>query len=193
VGLTLEPLPPVTPLDEDANMGACNFKAKLQILGVIREDCGTGKDWKQASTDAMKRVAVRFGIGHELYAYEQNWVQMDGDGKYAKPIEDPAVAYARRYGRPRLAATPAATSRPRRPARRLRRRARRRRRRERDGTRVARTASRRTACLRRAELPEVRWADVGQPAHEAEPEGAGLQVPRPFVRRRDLASEAGQD
>jgi hypothetical protein len=110
--LTLEPLPPVAVVDEDANMGACNFKAKLQILGVIREDCGTGKDWKQASTDAMKRVAVRFGIGHELYAYEQNWVQMDGDGKYAKPIEDPSVAYARRYGRPRLAATPAATSAP---------------------------------------------------------------------------------
>jgi hypothetical protein len=42
---------------------------------------------------------VRFGIAHELYAYEQNWVQMDGDGKYAKPIEDPAVAYARRYGK----------------------------------------------------------------------------------------------
>jgi hypothetical protein len=100
--LTLEPLPLITGgLDEDANMGPCNFKAKLQILGVIREDCGTGKDWKQASTDAFKRVAVRFGVGHELYAYEQNWVQMDGDGKYAKPVEDPAVAYARRYGRPR--------------------------------------------------------------------------------------------
>jgi phage host-nuclease inhibitor protein Gam len=66
---------------------------------VIREDVGTGKDYKQAATDAFKRAAVRFGIGHELYAYEQNWVQMDGDGKYAKPVEDPAVAYARRYGR----------------------------------------------------------------------------------------------
>jgi hypothetical protein len=97
--LTLELLPPVTGLDEDANQGACSFKARLQILGVIREDVGTGKDYKQAATDAFKRAAVRFGIAHELYAYEQNWVQMDGDGKYAKPIEDPAVTYARRYGR----------------------------------------------------------------------------------------------
>jgi hypothetical protein len=101
--LTLELLPSVAGLDEDANQGACSFKARLQILGVIREDVGTGKDYKQAATDAFKRAAVRFGIAHELYAYEQNWVQMDGDGKYARPVEDPAVAYARRYGRPRPA------------------------------------------------------------------------------------------
>jgi hypothetical protein len=108
--LTLELLPPVTGLDEDANQGACSFKARLQILGVIREDVGTGKDYKQAATDAFKRAAVRFGIAHELYAYEQNWVQMDGDGKYAKPLEDPAVTYARRYGRPRSAVATAADS-----------------------------------------------------------------------------------
>src|SRR5215208_2821609 len=96
--LTLELLPPVSGLDEDANQGACSFKARLQILGVIREDVGTGKDYKQAATDAFKRAAVRFGIAHELYAYEQNWVQVDGDGKYAKPVEDPADAYARRTG-----------------------------------------------------------------------------------------------
>ena len=97
--LTLELLPPVTGLDEDANQGACSFKARLQILGVIREDVGTGKDYKQAATDAFKRAAVRFGIAHELYAYEQNWVQMDGDGKYAKPLEDPALVYQRRTSR----------------------------------------------------------------------------------------------
>lgn len=97
--LTLELLPPVAGLDDDANQGACSFKARLQILGVIREDVGTGKDYKQAATDAFKRAAVRFGIAHELYSYEQNWVQLDGDGKYAKPVEDPAVAYARRQAR----------------------------------------------------------------------------------------------
>jgi hypothetical protein len=101
--LTLELLPTLAGLDEDANQGPCSFKARLQILGVIREDVGTGKDYKQAATDAFKRAAVRFGIAHELYAYEQNWVQMDGDGKYAKPLEDPAAVYARRYGRPRVA------------------------------------------------------------------------------------------
>lgn len=101
--LTLELLPTVAGLDEDANQGACSFKARLQILGVIREDVGTGKDYKQAATDAFKRAAVRFGIAHELYAYEQNWVQLDGDGKFAKPIEDPAAVYARRHGQPAAA------------------------------------------------------------------------------------------
>ena len=101
--LTLELLPPVAGLEDDANQGPCSFKARLQILGVIREDVGTGRDYKAAATDAFKRAAVRFGIAHELYAYEQNWVQMDGDGKFARPLEDPAAAYARRYGRPKPA------------------------------------------------------------------------------------------
>jgi len=96
--LTLELLPAVA--GEDGDGLQCSFKSRLQILGVIREDVGTGRDYKQASTDAFKRAAVRFGIAHELYAYEQNWVEMDSDGKYAKPLEDPRLAYARRYGTP---------------------------------------------------------------------------------------------
>jgi hypothetical protein len=92
--LTLELLPTLAGDDQDESR--CSFKARLQILGVIREDVGTGRDYKSAATDAFKRAAVRFGIAHELYAYEQNWVRVDGDGKYAKPIEDPAEAYARR-------------------------------------------------------------------------------------------------
>src|ERR687884_692872 len=94
--LTLELLPPLPVDDGEAT---CSFKARLQILGVIREDVGTGRDYKSAATDAFKRAAVRFGIAHELYSFEQNWVQIDGDGKYAKPLEDPAAAYARRQGR----------------------------------------------------------------------------------------------
>jgi hypothetical protein len=94
--LTLELLPPLASAEEEGNL--CSFKARLQILGVIREDVGTGRDYKSAATDAFKRAAVRFGIAHELYAYEQNWVQVDGDGRYPKPLEDPAAAYARRYG-----------------------------------------------------------------------------------------------
>ena len=95
--LTLELLPPIT--GEDGDGSQCSFKARLQILGVIREDVGTGRDYKQASTDAFKRAAVRFGVGNELYAYEQNWVEMDSDGKYAKPVEDPQAAYNRRYAK----------------------------------------------------------------------------------------------
>lgn len=95
--LTLELLPQ-TGNESGDNDASCAFKARLQVLGVIREDVGTGRDYKSASTDAFKRAAVRFGIAHELYAYEQNWVEVDGDGKYAKPMEDPAQAYAKRYG-----------------------------------------------------------------------------------------------
>ena len=96
--LTLELLPPIPGLDDGGDGAACSFKARLQILGVIREDVGTGRDYKAAATDAFKRAAVRFGIAHELYAYEQNWVQVDGDGRNAKPLEDPGVVYARRFG-----------------------------------------------------------------------------------------------
>lgn len=92
--LTLELLP--TLAIDDADDARCSFKARLQVLGVIREDVGTGRDYKQAATDAFKRAAVRFGIAHELYAYEQNWVRVDGEGKDARPLEDPADAYARR-------------------------------------------------------------------------------------------------
>jgi len=95
--LTLELLPTLP--SDDGEEPTCSFKARLQILGVIREDVGTGRDYKQAATDAFKRAAVRFGVAHELYAYEQNWVQVDGDGKYARALEDPAEAYARRLAR----------------------------------------------------------------------------------------------
>jgi hypothetical protein len=110
--LTLDLLPPMPgapgSINEDETQ--VSFKARLQILGVIREDVGTGRDYKSAATDAFKRAAVRFGIAHELYGYEQNWVQIDGDGKYAKPIEDPAAAYARRQGRTGRTETPRAES-----------------------------------------------------------------------------------
>ena len=95
--LTLDLLPTVS--GDEAGESQCSFKARLQILGVIREDVGTGRDYKQAATDAFKRAAVRFGIAHELYAYEQNWVEVDGDAKHARPLEDPADAYARRQAR----------------------------------------------------------------------------------------------
>jgi hypothetical protein len=92
--LTLTPLPAL--LGEPTGETTCSFKARLQVLGVVREDVGTGRDYKQAATDAFKRAAVRFGIAHELYAYGQNWVELDGDGRNARPLEDPALVYARR-------------------------------------------------------------------------------------------------
>lgn len=94
--LTLTPLNDMVAHEGSETIRA--FKARLQILGVVREDVGEGDSYKSAATDAFKRAAVRFGIGHELYQMEQLWVELDGDGKYAKPKEDPNVVYARRNG-----------------------------------------------------------------------------------------------
>jgi hypothetical protein len=109
----LDQLPNVTTFDGEDDAEPFAFKCRLQVLGVIREDVGQGRDYKTAATDAFKRAAVRFGIGRELYALQPNWVQMDGDGKYAKPVEDPAVAYARRYGGKAAAARTTTTVAPR--------------------------------------------------------------------------------
>jgi hypothetical protein len=103
--LTLDLLPPLPARAGDDDAAQCSFKARLQILGVIREDVGTGRDYKAAATDAFKRAAVRFGIAHELYALEPNWVQVDGDGRWAKPLEEPQAAYARREARAEARAT----------------------------------------------------------------------------------------
>lgn len=88
------------------------FKARLRVFGVSREDVGLGKDYKAAATDAFKRAAVRFGIGHELYDMEQLWCEVDGDGKYAKPVEDPGTVYARKHGVGAPVARPVARTRP---------------------------------------------------------------------------------
>lgn len=74
------------------------FKARLQVLGVVREDVGQGQDYKAAATDAFKRAAVRFGIGNELYSMPKLWIELDGDGKYAKPLEDPKTVATRKIG-----------------------------------------------------------------------------------------------
>jgi len=86
--LTLDLLPPVSGSADDGDGQLCSFKARLQVMGVIREDVGTGRDYKQAATDAFKRAAVRFGVGHELYAYDTNWVQLDGEDLAAQAAQD---------------------------------------------------------------------------------------------------------
>ena len=93
---TLELLPPAVTTDGE-EVEPFGFKCRIQVLGVIREDVGTGKDYKSAASDAFKRAAVRFGIAKELYSYGPNWVPMDGDGRYAKPLEDPGIVYARKH------------------------------------------------------------------------------------------------
>lgn len=86
------------------------FLAAVKVLGVSRQDVGQGKDYKTAATDAFKRAAVRYGVGAELYAMPPLFVQMDGDGKYAKPLEDPAIVYRRKQGWKEPDAKPLATT-----------------------------------------------------------------------------------
>jgi len=95
--VTLTQLPAIP--SDDPKETSCSFKASLQVQGVVREDVGTGRDYKQAATDAFKRAAVRFGIAHELSSYAANWVELDGDGELARPIEDPALVYSRTNGK----------------------------------------------------------------------------------------------
>lgn len=96
--LTLDLLPTVAVTDDadGSDTHRFAFKARLQILGVVREDIGTGKDYKQASTNAFKRAAVRFGIGNELYQLGVNWVELESGAMGARPIEDPQSAHDRR-------------------------------------------------------------------------------------------------
>lgn len=84
-------------------------KGRLQVLGVIREDVGQGPDYKQALTDAIKRTARLFGIALELWTMGPVWVEVDGEGKYAKIVGDPWRAYDAAHETPAkpVAAVPA--------------------------------------------------------------------------------------
>lgn len=81
--LTLTPLPAL--LSDSGGEPVFSFKSCLQVLGVTREDVGTGRSYKQAATDAFKRAAVRFGIAHELYAYSPKWVEV---GSAKKKVDE---------------------------------------------------------------------------------------------------------
>src|SRR5204863_8876309 len=85
--LTLDLLP--TLLGDDADGAQISFKARLQILAVIREDVGTGRDYKQASSHAFKPAAVRFAVANELSACERHWAGMAGAGQSGNPAQHP--------------------------------------------------------------------------------------------------------
>jgi hypothetical protein len=104
--LALELLPP-TP-DADGVLTTV-FKARLTINGIFREDVGVGRDAKAASSDSMKRVSARFGIGAELHRMFAI-VPLESDAKYAKPLESPQVVYDRRNRSPATTTAPPATA-----------------------------------------------------------------------------------
>lgn len=71
--------------------GTPTVKGRLTVLGVTREDIGEATDGeygtlKAASSDALKRCAVQFGIGRYLYDLPKQWVDWNDARR------EPAVA-----------------------------------------------------------------------------------------------------
>jgi len=62
------------PLDAEGHA----VKGKLTVCGVLHADTGQALKeeelWKSSVSDALKRCAVHFGIGRELYAFGTIWV-----------------------------------------------------------------------------------------------------------------------
>lgn len=53
-------------------------KCRLTVLGVTKEDVGEGDSLKAAFSDALKRAAVKFGVGRYLYELPKKWVPLKG-------------------------------------------------------------------------------------------------------------------
>ncbi|MBZ9713790.1 single-stranded DNA-binding protein [Deinococcus multiflagellatus] len=69
-------------------------KGRLTVLGVTREDIGEAQEGdlgtlKAASSDALKRCAVHFGIGRYLYDLPKTWADWDDAGR--KPMTTPEL------------------------------------------------------------------------------------------------------
>jgi hypothetical protein len=55
-------------------------------FGVTKEDVGEGDSLKAAFSDALKRAAVKFGVGRYLYRLEKQWVDYDPEkGRFTPP------------------------------------------------------------------------------------------------------------
>lgn len=64
----------------------CEVKCRLTVYGVTKEDVGEGDSLKAAFSDALKRAAVKFGIGRHLYRVEKQWVDYDPKtGRFTPP------------------------------------------------------------------------------------------------------------
>ena len=86
----------VYPVAETGNQQLARAKCSLTILGITKEDVGESSmttdqasSVKAAVSDALKRAAVKFGVGRYLYRLDSTWVDYD-DTKKA-PLETPAL------------------------------------------------------------------------------------------------------
>src|SRR3954454_12013114 len=58
------------------------YRCRLKIADATFEDVGAGDDPKAAYSDAIKRAAVRAGIGESLYAMDSPWLRVgNADGQ----------------------------------------------------------------------------------------------------------------
>jgi len=67
--------------DRDTEDGRhVEVRCRLTILGITKEDVGEGDSLKAAFSDALKRAAVKFGVGRYLYSLPSQWVDLDDGG-----------------------------------------------------------------------------------------------------------------
>lgn len=69
-------------------------KCRLTVSGVTKEDVGEGDSMKAAFSDALKRAAVKFGIGRYLYSLPKVVVELDERGN----IKDYEAAKRKLFG-----------------------------------------------------------------------------------------------
>jgi hypothetical protein len=78
----------------------CRLRCKLGEAWVVKADVGSpseqpdeGDRHKAAFSDALKRAAVKFGIGRYLYRLPRTWCDWDGQKKcFLRPPQLPAWA-----------------------------------------------------------------------------------------------------
>lgn len=89
-------------------------ECKLTINGITRTDVGTGEGDeapKSAYSDAVKRAAVKFGLGRYLYSIPTAWMPVENRQITQDSLAKLQTAYNRHIGK-QATATPAPTAKP---------------------------------------------------------------------------------
>lgn len=72
----------------EGNERLVEVKCRLTVLGITKEDVGEGDTLKAAFSDALKRAAVKFGVGRYLYTLDKVWVPLDNGRPTEKALRD---------------------------------------------------------------------------------------------------------
>ena len=73
-----------SPLHVDAGGNVQTARGVLTIHGVSKSDIGTASNFEASKgcvSDALKRCAVLWGVGRDLYGLPQVWVTLDAQGR----------------------------------------------------------------------------------------------------------------